>query len=96
MRDSKAVKQMVMHGVMPPMSAAQEAALLFVDAELKANDAKERATKRKDEMIVIALKNKVEEIKVRDDGDVNHTFTITNKTVVHHKQKRTPEREEAA
>lgn len=77
-------KQQVMTGVIPPLSALQEAAALYINTEQEAKDIKARADKRKDEMIALANKINAEFVKVRDDEGFLHTFSFESKASVRH------------
>jgi hypothetical protein len=82
--EMKHAKQRMLPGVVPPLSVTQEAAMVFLGAEAEAKDAKEKANKRKDEMIASALKAEIQTIKVKDDDGYVHTFEIESRAAVKH------------
>jgi hypothetical protein len=77
-------KQIVMKGIVPPLSVTQEYALTYLEAERAAKDVKDKANKRKDEMIASALKVGIRQIKVKDAYGYLHTFDIERKNAVKH------------
>lgn len=79
-----AARQPTLPDTVPPLSAAQEAALLYVEADTEAFFAKERANKRKDEMIRAAARAGVDTIKIHDASGMLHTYTIENATKLRH------------
>ena len=77
------IRQADLPGTSQPLDIAQEAALLFAEAQDEAACAKERADERKEDMIRAAAKLGVDTIKIRVDNVV-HTYLIENKTTVKH------------
>lgn len=77
--------QQLLPGMKAKLNAAQRAAETFVMADREANDAKERAKKRKEEMVQAAHAAGVTTIKFTDNEGWCHTFEIDAKVAVSHK-----------
>ncbi len=79
-------KQTPLPGVLPPMTAVQEAALLYVEAKEETARLKERENDRKKDLLESARKAGVEFVKVKDSSDALHIFEFTNDVKVRHSQ----------
>lgn len=70
-------RQGALKGILPKPTPAQQAALTYVLAEKEAKTVKDRAKKRKDEMVVAAMKEGKDTITVLDpDDNLTYTFEI--------------------
>lgn len=81
-KNHKPPKQELMKGVIPPLTAVQEAALTYVEAKDEARRASDRVKDRKDDMIKSAIKHGVLEIKVHDASGMLHILDFTNEIKV--------------
>lgn len=68
--------QQSLPGMKAKLNEIQKLALTFVQTEREANTIKDRAKKRKEEMIAAAQRIGVTTIKVADDDGWTHTFEI--------------------
>lgn len=77
-------RQGTLKGVVPPMNIAQEAALLYIEAEDEKKRMAERAADRKEDMINAAARLGIDVVKIRDAHNKLHIFDFTNKITVKH------------
>jgi hypothetical protein len=77
-----AARQGTLKGIVPPLTAVQEAALLYVEAKEESDRARDRANDRKDDMLKSAVKAKVDMIKVRSANGDLFIFDLTNEIKV--------------
>lgn len=71
-----------MKGVIPPLTNAQESALLFVEAKDEAKRMNERANDRKEDMVRAAAKAGIDVIKIHDAKGRLHVFDFSNEVRV--------------
>lgn len=78
------VEQGVLPGMKGKLNAAQRAAETYVLAERECGTLKDRAKKRKEEMVAAAHKAGITTIKFTDNEGWTHTFEIDAKVAVKH------------
>ena len=79
-----AARQEVLPGMKAKMTLVQKAAETYVLAERESGTLKERAKKRKEEMVATAQKYGVTSIKFTDDEGWTHNFEIDAHVKVKH------------
>lgn len=69
-------KQMTILGTDPKLDIVQQAGVAYITAEREASLLKDRAKKRKEELIAMASKRGVTTIKFTDEEGWTHTFEV--------------------
>lgn len=77
-------RQATLPNVVPPLTPLQRAAETWLLAEEEAADLKERANRRKEEMIALARRMGEEFVKVRDEAGFLHTIAFETKAALRH------------
>lgn len=77
MSRTKATQEMI-PGTDIPLTVFQERALDYLDKKEEAREASEAAKKAKDDLIALAMKAKIEVVKVRDRTGDLRIFDFTN------------------
>lgn len=77
-------RQRTLRGIIPPLSLAQERALEYLEKKAVARVATQKAKDAEEDMVAAARKLGVDVIKVRDDRNKLHVWSLDNKIGIKH------------